>query len=336
MYPFMIQSTVGKAQVTTILLALVAITGAIISVGLPSDTPSQGGADVLVRNSPDGKNKSDQLQLKSLDLITVAPTVPVPTAPSQKTGGSCNHDNGIPIVNTGKSFDPNAPDACNCIATIVNCIGPGLSDPPGNPMTVFCGGNLAPEPGTYCIGKPIIYLYPTKSTLVDVKIRTIGKIVISDPLYPPNGWKNVLAHPNGTLHYKGKTYKELYYESEVADFKKPETGISIKTSELETDLGRYITQLGLIKNEKKDFLEYWVPKLKELNKPYIFFSIIDPQEKERIDQVIIKPEPDTRIEFIAYFKPLQRPYVGEKLQLPLSPPQRIGFTEVEWGGTIEK
>jgi len=54
-----------------------------------------------------------------------------------------------------------------------------------------------------------------------------------------------------------------------------------------------------------------------------------------VDKVIITPEPDTFIFFLAYFKPLSQPIQVKPLMLPLEPPKRVGFTAVEWGGTID-
>jgi hypothetical protein len=36
-----------------------------------------------------------------------------------------------------------------------------------------------------------------------------------------------------------------------------------------------------------------------------------------------------------YFKPLDKFFIPPTLALPDNPPKRIGFTEVEWGGTID-
>lgn len=46
-----------------------------------------------------------------------------------------------------------------------------------------------PQCNQYCMGKPVIYLYPLVKTLVDVLIHTSGEIIVSDPLYPEGGWK---------------------------------------------------------------------------------------------------------------------------------------------------
>lgn len=211
--------------------------------------------------------------------------------------------------------------------------------PPGydGNLYVNCGKwafDLKSNNKMWCVGKPVIYLYPEKPTLVDVELTIPGEIYISIPKYPTGGWQNVLANPDGTLVYKQKKYKELYYETAVTVEKIPQNGIIIPTSDLKSQLGRIVTKLGLKPSERDEFLEYWMPLLTDLKKPYILFSLLDQDEKERIDGVDINPTPDVFINFIAYFKGIEKPTEIEPLTLP-TPPQRAGFTAVEWGGTID-
>ena len=89
-------------------------------------------------------------------------------------------------------------------------------------------------------------------------------------------------------------------------------------------------------HEQQEFLDYWMPKLTELHTPYVLVSVLDKTEKDRIDHVDISPKPDTKIEFLVYYKGLQIPYAQvTPLVLPQQPPARNGFTSVEWGGVIE-
>ncbi len=198
-----------------------------------------------------------------------------------------------------------------------------------------CDQACGNDEGFTCYGKPVILLYPKTRTNVDVKIVTSGEITVSDPLYPPDGWKNVTAEPNGQLSYQGKIYHELFYESEVKYNNPPAQGIIIPKSQLKEKLTEFTYQLGLEPAEQPEFLDFWIPKLEKLNSNYILFSVVDKQTKEINDHVEISPEPDTRIEFIAYFKPLDIPIAIEPLKLSTRP-QRTGFTMVEWGGTIDE
>ncbi len=287
---------------------------------------------------------------------SITPTVTKPTgrtnSPTPTTNPfMCPHD-------TGEQIDPNA---CKCIALFLHCgnqicqeakYGARKTDT-GDQCQNLRGISGISDPcigqndGWYCYGKPIIYLYPESPMYVNVSIETSGEIFISDPLYPeggpaspgqpkdPGGWKNILAHPSGRLEYQGKEYKELFYESNIRDLKAPLHGLTLNTKYIEKELDEVLTKLGLIGFEKQDFIEYWAPKLRELGTPYIFFSTISPSEKKRTDNVIITPKPDTFIGFIAYFKALDFPSTAPALRLPANAPKRIGFTAVEWGGTID-
>ncbi len=184
-----------------------------------------------------------------------------------------------------------------------------------------------------CIGKPVIYLYPKEKTIVDVKVETSGKIVVSDPLYPKNGWRNVTAYPDGMLIYKNQKYRELFYETSAGDIKSPEDGIVVKSENIEPVLRDLTNNLGLISSEQEELIDFWQPKLKALNSPYIFISVLDTKEKEKIDRVVINPKPDTMIDFILYFKPLNK-LIEVKPLIIREPIKRTGFTAVEWGGTI--
>jgi hypothetical protein len=312
-----------------------------LTVGIYSFTSNNSGISSIA--------EKDSLQIEVYNpnqtpTPTKTPgTTSAPSQPGQRPQVACNHNNGI----------PNESPACYCSTFLFECkekkcvrfFADGKEVPNG------CGfgpvlGNLrfldhycsvekyAPTDGIFCVGKPVIYLYPEVPTLVDVKVETDGDIFVSDPPYPDEGWKNVLAHPDGKLIYEGNEYRELFYESNVKDIRKPSKGLTVNSRNIRGELDSIITKLGLIQGEKTEFLDYWIPRLQALNSPYIFFSIIDPSEKDRIDKVFINPKPDTFIEFIAYFAPLEKPYDGKKLELPSIPPVRVGFTAVEWGGTI--
>ena len=187
--------------------------------------------------------------------------------------------------------------------------------------------------GTACVAKPVIYLYPTKPTNVSVKIQTTGEITVSDPLYG-DGWDNILAFPSGNLIYNNKAYDELFYETDVKDVDPVSGGILVATKDVKNSLYDLTAKLGLIKPEQDELVNWWTPRLEALNKPYILVSLIDSQTKELIDKVEVTPQPDTRIEFLLYFKGLDQEISVPSLNLPPTP-QRKGFTEVEWGGTID-
>ena len=282
---------------------------------------------------------SRQIDKKGLHMVDVEFESPTPTVvPSIPTPVDvCYHD-------LSRRVDPNI---CTCdFALLVNCkndscveIRPGKNSNELKTITCAIADNFEycrlfgkEGDGWYCIGKPVIYLYPQKPTYVDVTVS--GNVVESIPEYN-NGWFGVLAMPGGVLKYNDQYYRELYYEATTPTLNAPDNGVFIKTEYLKQELEFYTKQLGLLKNESEEFVDYWLPRLQNLNKKYIFFSILSAEEKQRTDRVEISPKPDVFIEFIAYFKGSDEPTGVRPLKLP-AVPGRIGFTAVEWGGVIDR
>ncbi len=158
--------------------------------------------------------------------------------------------------------------------------------------------------------------------------------MVSDPLYPLGGWRNVTAYPDGTLIYQGKKYRELFYESSISEIKAPDKGFLVESLNIEKTLKDLNIKLGLTDFESKELTDFWAPRLKALHSPYIFVSLVEKEEKEKIDKLNIHPKPDTLIEILYYFKPADKYFKTKPLMLPQTP-KRQGFVAVEWGGTID-
>ena len=110
--------------------------------------------------------------------------------------------------------------------------------------------------------KPIIYLYPTQETDVNVKLEKSGSITTSYPKYI-NGW-NVKAKPNGDLIDldTGKNLYALYYENKNnIDFKVTDEGFCIRGKDVTAFLEEKLKVLGLNERESEEFIIYWLPKL---------------------------------------------------------------------------
>jgi hypothetical protein len=192
---------------------------------------------------------------------------------------------------------------------------------------------MSGDPNQWCYGKPVIYLYPEKKMEVDVAVHVVGTITESIPHYPDEGWKNVTVYPDGKLLYQGKQYVELYYEADIPPINPPKKGFIFAKKNLKEKLIGLTDALGFKKNEQQEFIEYWLPRLNSLNKPYIFVSLFSQKAKDTVDHVEISPKPDIFIQYMFYFKPLEQPVRVEPLTL--FAPQRKGFTAFEWGGVID-
>ena len=88
--------------------------------------------------------------------------------------------------------------------------------------------------------------------------------------------------------------------------------------------------LGLNEREANEFIVYWLPKL-EVNK----YNYIRFETKEEIDSYMpldITPEPNSVIRVLMDYKPLDN--YKEVKEQEITTPNRIGFTVVEWGGSL--
>lgn len=307
--------------------------------------PKSEVLDTEGRSATGAKNVDGKsLLITELDFSEPTPTTPPPTTPQPTVP--------IPTPTVRPA------DACDGYAPVSGCT---CYDP--FHINVWCDGRLPPTTpdceGTlaqcqdqitgksncreYCAAKPVIYLYPPIPTFVDVKITTPGQFVEHIPpleFYSTGenetiaGWTKVLAQPSGVLFYNNYYYRELFYDTSLSYVRAPDHGKFIKTKNLKKELYEFVTELGLITDEANEFVDYWVPKLTSLNKKYIFTSIVDNDEKQRVDKVEITPKPDVFIEFMAYFNGVNEKFESKPLLLP-KVPERKGFTAVEWGGVIE-
>ena len=178
-------------------------------------------------------------------------------------------------------------------------------------------------------GKPVIYLYPTQTESVSVKVgATITKSV---PSYGSDGWQNVIAQPNGTLSYQNDLYPNLFWEG-TGDGLYPavNSGTIVKTNDAVTTIKTQLQKQGLNKNEIADFLAYWTPKLP--NTPYTRLTWFNTAQLNQLAPLTIAPKPTTLIRVFLDFQGLQKPYTLNSQSF--TAPTRNGFTVVEWGGLL--
>ena len=178
--------------------------------------------------------------------------------------------------------------------------------------------------------KPIIYLYPTQTEKVSVKLSNPQNFTAQYPIYG-DGW-NVIAQPNGDLTdtKTGCTLYALYYES------KNETPATVRrdgfvvrgdqTADFLTDI---LPRLGLNARESEEFIIYWLPILQ--NHPWNYIRFETAAEIAANQQLTVSPQPDTVIRVMMSYQPLSRPMAVEPQKIVT--PNRTGFVVVEWGGT---
>ncbi len=179
--------------------------------------------------------------------------------------------------------------------------------------------------------KPLIYLYPTVDTKVNVKLGRSEALTSTYPKYK-DSW-NVLAKPDGELiDDKGRTFYGLYWEGYNTIDVTFEDGFVVGRDNLIPFLEEKLSILGLTEREANEFIIYWLPKLEENEYNLIRFESIDKINKDM--PLIINPKPDTVIRILMEYKKADKD-TKVKTQA-LVTPVRKGFTVVEWGGTIVK
>ncbi len=179
-------------------------------------------------------------------------------------------------------------------------------------------------------GKPVIYLYPQKTTSVSVKIDPQGGLTKSEPAYN-DGW-NVIATPESQLTEisTGNTYPYLFWEGRGGIYSTPKKGFVIPSYEVRSFLIEKLTKLGLNQKEQSDFIEFWEPRM--TGSPYFFVTFLGNQAMDNIAPLTISPKPDSVIRILMDFTPLQVPISVEGYDIKT--PMRKGFTVVEWGGVL--
>lgn len=181
-----------------------------------------------------------------------------------------------------------------------------------------------------CVAKPIIYLYPTETTDVSVKLGAKEKLTHTYPKYVDE-WK-VRAEPNGDLTdtVTGRKYYALYWEGKDADLPRYDDGFVVAKDEVVPFLEEKLAKLGLNEREANEFIIYWLPKLESA--PYTFVHFVSQDEQDKNMPLTVQPKPDTIIRVLMAFKTLDKPIEVKEQVLP-EMPKRDGFTVIEWGGT---
>ncbi len=184
------------------------------------------------------------------------------------------------------------------------------------------------EPAAEC-GKPVIYLYPSKDTVVNVKVG-IEKFTVTEPEYGANGW-TVLAKPNGDLLMNGLIYPYLFWEGQSSKKFTLADGWTLKRSEVTSVLPRVLQDMGLNASETADFMEFWAPHLAAVSAPYIEFSFVPQKTFDMIAPLTITPAPDSILRIFMYY----RGAYAAGLPVPdYVTPARGEFSVVEWGGSL--
>lgn len=175
--------------------------------------------------------------------------------------------------------------------------------------------------------KPVIYLYPTKTTDITVRVQFDGELTCTYPDYR-DGW-NVTASPNGALINKadGKEYYCLYWEGESSTEWDMSRGTVVRGADTAEFLEEKLTEIGLSPRERNEFIIYWLPKMQHNEFNYITFHTEDYSAMVPLE---VTPQPDSVLRVFMVYAAV--PKYFETQPQEFSGFQRNGLTVVEWGG----
>lgn len=179
--------------------------------------------------------------------------------------------------------------------------------------------------------KPVIYLYPSQTTDVSVRLSHPENLTVSYPDYG-DGWA-VTAQPNGDLTdlASGRSLYALYYESrDLVPAVRETDGFVVPGDQTAPFLEDKLAQLGLTPRESEEFIVYWLPIMQD--NPWNYIRFRTAAEIDANQTLSVSPAPDTLIRIVMSYEPLTEPVDVVPQVLPPTP-QRTGFAVVEWGGT---
>ncbi len=189
----------------------------------------------------------------------------------------------------------------------------------GEVKEAYCGG----------VAKPILYLYPKKTTKVTVSFDHPEFLETTYPKYIDR-WE-VTAKKNGDLiDADGKSYYALYWDEvkvHPVDFS---TGFYVTKEDAISFLEEKLTYIGLNDRERNEFIMYWLPILEKNGQSLVYFELTE--ERESYSKIHITPEPDSLLRLVIHIKKVDHKVNIKEEKLTRF--NRKGFTAVEWGGTM--
>lgn len=177
------------------------------------------------------------------------------------------------------------------------------------------------------VKKPALYLYPKKTTKIEVRLSPDGKVIRTIPDYN-HRWR-VKVREDGMIDGQ---YRYLFYEAALdKKIELPRKGWSVRRDDLGGWFDTNLPEMGLNRAEAADLKEYWIGNLPE--SPFYTIRLIEPSVVNQRLGLKIHPKPDRLLRVLLSFTPSGK---AEKIKAPkLAEFRRKGFTAVEWGGILD-
>lgn len=177
------------------------------------------------------------------------------------------------------------------------------------------------------MGKPALYLYPEKEGAYGVTVNPVGgKITAQIPVLNKNTW-SVTAKPSGEITSGGVVYPYLYYESTTNQPMPLEKGVVLEQKQVPEALPKMLDEIGFKPAEAKEFLDYWLPRMK--SQPYYAVQFLFNEELDKYSKLAISPQLPVYRVFLNFQG------LSKKVELPaqkLLQLNRLAPHAFEWGG----
>ena len=178
------------------------------------------------------------------------------------------------------------------------------------------------------VKKPIIYLYPTTQTQVNVFLWNTESLSHTYPKYNLSKWRNIIAQPNGDLK-DIETWRKLYAlyrEWKTRNETDFDEWFVVEWKDVISFLEEKLAILWLNEREAEEFIVYWLPQMENNKYNLIKFETFEEQNENM--PLNITPKPDSLIRVMMDWKVINKPVNVPEQELIT--PERTWFTVVEW------
>ncbi len=179
--------------------------------------------------------------------------------------------------------------------------------------------------------KPVIYVYPTSTSSITIKLNFKGTLGFTYPKYN-KGWQFV-AYPDGSIHINDKKYHYLFYDGKMdinTQNIKLNEGFIVNKNDLVTFFEEKLSKMGLNSKEINDYITYWAPQMSVSENNYVHFMF--DKEYSQYSNLEITPKPDTIFRVFMVWHKLANAISLKLNEQKIESFTRTGFTVVEWGG----
>ena len=177
--------------------------------------------------------------------------------------------------------------------------------------------------------KPILYLYPEEN--IDVKISFKNEDILKTT-YPKynNGWEVHVKSDGSITDDNGRSYYALYWDEEYDKKVDFSTGFYVKSEDSIKFLEEKLNEIGLTEREANEFIMYWLPIMEEKGNNLVHFEFT--KDREKMNKLNIEPKPDSMLRLGIIIKKVDKNVKIKEQKIEHF--DRVGFSVVEWGGTI--